>query len=214
MCKGFKQLVLSICLSVSFSVSFSVSPVKNFGENFIGAHWCPLKDTTPPTLQRKTNNHKTLKFTKVFSFASFCIALFVTALGIIQSNFFLHQIVNSVDDLTEEGLMKLWRGRKDAPRLQSDQSAASDESHDPKPTDQSNHTEEQPPQEQAPDQPEPPPESHDQIDPLEGFQDQPFVNAAALFRDGNYQDVIKLLTAAIDEGMGTLICSCLPTMHC
>ena len=32
------------------------------------------------------------------------------------------------------------------------------------------------------------------------------VNAAALFRDGNYQDVIKLLTAAIDEGMGTLIC--------
>ena len=32
-----------------------------------------------------------------------------------------------VDDLTEEGLMKLWRGRKDAPRLQSDQSAASDE---------------------------------------------------------------------------------------
>ena len=75
--------------------------------------------------------------------------------------------------------MKLWRGRKDAPRLQSDQSAA----------------------------------SHDQTDPLEGFQDQPFVNAAALFRDGNYQDVIKLVTAAIDEGMGTLICSCLPTMH-
>ena len=211
MCKGFKQLVLSICLSVSFSVS----PVKNFGENFIGAHWCPPKDTTPPTLQRKVLRiaTKTSKFMKVFSFASFCIALFVTALGIIQSNFFLHQIINSVDDLTEEGLMKLWRGRKDAPRLQSDQSAASDESHDPKPTDQSNHTEEQPPQEQAPDQPEPPPESHDQIDPLEGFQDQPFVNAAALFRDGNYQDVIKLLTAAIDEGMGTLICSCLPTMH-
>ena len=44
--------------------------------------------------------------------------------------------------------MKLWRGRKDTTRLQSDQSAASDESHDPKPTDQSNHTEEQPPQEQ------------------------------------------------------------------
>ena len=144
--------------------------MKNFGENFIGAHWCPLKDTTPPTFRRKTNNHKTLKFTKVFSFARFCIALFVTALGIIQSNFFLHQIVNSVDDLTEEGLMKLWRGRKDAPRFQSDQSAASDESHDPKPTDQSNHTEEQPPQEQAPDQPEPPPESHDQIDPRKDFK--------------------------------------------
>ena len=190
--------------------------MKKFGENFIGAHWCPLKDTTPPTLQRKMNNHKTLKFTKVFSFESFPlygIVLFVAALGIIQSNFLLYQIVNSVDDLTEEGLIKLWRGRKDTPRLQSHQSAASDESHDPKPTDQSNHTEEQPPQEQAPDQPEPPPESRDQIDPLEGFQDQPFVNAAALFRDGNYQDVIMLLTAAIDEGMGALICSSLPTMH-
>ena len=97
--------------------------------------------------------------------------------------------------------MKLWHSRKDATRLKSDQSAVSDESHDPKPTDQSNHTEEEPPQ-QTTDQSEPPPESHDQTDPLEGFQDQPFVHAAALFRDGNYQDVIKLLTAAIDEGMG------------
>ena len=44
--------------------------------------------------------------------------------------------------------MKLWRGRKDTTRLQSDQSAALDESHDPKPTDQSNHAEEQQPQEQ------------------------------------------------------------------
>ena len=120
---------------------------------------------------------------------------------ITQSNFMLHQIVHCIDDLSEEGLMKLWHSRKDATRPKSDQSAASDESHDPKPTDQSNHTEEEPPQ-QTTDQSEPPPESHDQTDPLEGFQDQPFVHAAALFRDGNYQDVIKLLTAAIDEGMG------------
>ena len=112
------------------------------------------------------NSHKNLEIHESFLLQKFPATRYCTVYCSTRN----YPIKFFVDDLTEEGLMKLWCGRKDAPRLQSDQSAASDESYDPKPSDQSNHTEEQPPQEQAPDQPEPPPESHDQTDPWRGFK--------------------------------------------
>lgn len=37
----------------------------------------------------------------------------------------------------------------------------------------------------------------------EGFDDEPFVRAAALFRDETFTDIIQLLTDAVESGNNT-----------
>jgi len=92
----------------------------------------------------------------------------------------------------------MWLSREvSPPPVQSDQSAAGDESHDQQ---QSNGEDQSPDQQQTTDQSEAPQESHVLTDPLKGFRDQPFVNAAAQLRDGNCMGIIELLTAAVNEG--------------
>ena len=105
-------------------------------------------------------------------------------------------VLLSTDDLSENKLRKMWLSREVSPPPV--QPAAANDSHDQQPADQSNADELSPDEQQTADQSEA--ESHDQTDPLQGFRDQPFVNAAAQFQDGNYMGIIEVLTTAVNKG--------------
>ena len=80
------------------------------GENIRRLLASATKDTTPQNFAEKTfaNRHKTSKFVKVFFLTSFPLNSVVLLLKHYTIKF-------HVDDLTEEGLMKLWFSRKDNP---------------------------------------------------------------------------------------------------
>lgn len=103
------------------------------------------------------------------------------------------------DDLSEERLREVWVNHRKSSTEQAQDAIAQDV-----PTQQTLDPTLNEDQEVSPDpqevSPDPPEVTEESRDLYEGFSEDPFVKAAAMFREHEYLGIIELLTEAVETG--------------